>query len=177
MATAVVSTIGSDRPGLVAELSSLAQTLSLNIEDSRMTVLGGEFAVLMSVSGTDENLTEFENALTLLDGGDLAHLFRRTSQTDDGHPNDVSARPYRATVTALDHPGIVASIAGFFSERNINIQDLQTETTPAPHTGTPIFSVAMVANVPSSVRIHELRVAFEEFCIEADLDGELEAER
>ncbi|MCZ6710963.1 MAG: glycine cleavage system protein R, partial [Gammaproteobacteria bacterium] len=50
MARAVISAIGRDRPGIVNELSQAVLDLDLSIEDSRMTVLGGEFAVLMSVT-------------------------------------------------------------------------------------------------------------------------------
>ena len=52
MAKAVISTIGHDRPGLVSDITAIATDLALNIEDSRMTVLGGEFAVLMAVEGS-----------------------------------------------------------------------------------------------------------------------------
>ena len=44
MAKAVISTIGHDRPGLVSDITAIANEHQLNIEDSRMTVLGGEFA-------------------------------------------------------------------------------------------------------------------------------------
>ncbi len=45
-ARAVISTIGRDRPGIVNELSETVFGLGVSIEDSRMTVLGGEFAVV-----------------------------------------------------------------------------------------------------------------------------------
>ena len=172
MARAVISTIGSDQPGVVAGLSTLAQRHDLNIEDSRMTVLGGEFAVLMAVEGDDDNLDAFESALANLTEQGLSYIFKRTEERKLR-----PSRPYRATLSALDHPGIVASIAQFFSEREINIRDLTTETVPAPHTGTPIFNVELVVDVAAETRIHGLKQDFEEFCVEADLDGELEADR
>ena len=52
MAKAVISTIGHDRPGLVSDITAIATDLALNIEDSRMTVLGGEFDVLMAVKNS-----------------------------------------------------------------------------------------------------------------------------
>lgn len=173
MPRAVVSTIGSDRPGLVAGLSSLAERHGLNIEDSRMTVLGGEFAVLMAVEGESDDLDRFTEALEQLGDQGIAYIFRRTEDPLQGSPS----RPYRITVSALDHPGIVASIAQFFSERDINIRDLRTETTPAPHTGTPIFNVELIVDIPSEIRIHSLKDAFESFCVDTDLDGEIEANR
>ncbi|HDO34642.1 MAG TPA: glycine cleavage system protein R, partial [Chromatiales bacterium] len=47
----VVSALGQDRPGIVNELSLAILNCGCNIEDSRMTVLGGEFAVILLVSG------------------------------------------------------------------------------------------------------------------------------
>jgi glycine cleavage system transcriptional repressor len=174
MATAVISTIGHDRPGLVSDISAIATDLGLNIEDSRMTVLGGEFAVLMSLEGNETALDQFNDNLSeLCAGNNLAYIFRRTQARTDKTP----ARPYKAEVVALDHPGIVHSIAAFFSARNINIRDLHTQTTPAAHTGTPIFNVTLIAEIPENMRVHEVKNAFDEFCAEADLDGQLEAVR
>ena len=42
----VITALGDDRPGIVDELSNALFRHNLNIEDSRMSVLGGEFAVL-----------------------------------------------------------------------------------------------------------------------------------
>ena len=170
MARAVISTIGRDRPGIVNELSELVTGLALNIEDSRMTVLGGEFAVLMSISGSDDALNTFAIKLAeLANAQDLQHLFRKTEARDAS----ASALPYEVSVVAMDHPGIVHRVARFFSSREINIRDLKTETQPAPHTGTPIFSVTMAVEIPSTVKVRELKDAFETFCDEQDLDGDI----
>ena len=174
MAKAVISTIGHDRPGLVSDITAVATDLGLNIEDSRMTVLGGEFAVLMAVEGSDADLATFNTTLSeLCSGRDLAYIYRPTRERSDSAPT----RPYTASVVAIDHPGIVHAIAVFFSARGINIRDLKTETTPAAHTGTPIFNVSLVAELPTNIKIHELKDAFDAFCADEDLDGQLQAER
>ena len=169
---AVVSTIGRDRPGIINELSELAAELDLNIDDSRMTGLGEEFAVLMSLTGADSALVAFEARLQALAAAKgLSCLFRLTGEREPA----AAALPYRVRLFAMDHPGIVYRVTGFFSSRRINIQDLQTSTQRAPHTGTPLFSVAMTIEVPSSVKIRPLKDAFEQFCAEQDLDGEISA--
>jgi len=174
MAKAVVSTIGHDRPGLVSDITAIATELSLNIEDSRMTVLGGEFAVLMAVEGSEHALAQFNEKLgALCSGNDLAYIYRPTQSRSGGVP----VRPYTASVVALDHPGIVHAIAAFFSARGINIRDLHTDTSPAAHTGTPIFNVTLVAELPADIKVHEIKDEFETFCAQEDLDGRLEAER
>lgn len=174
MAKAVISTIGHDRPGLVSDITAIANEHQLNIEDSRMTVLGGEFAVLMALEGPDDVLARFDEAMqSLCNDDNLAYIFRETTAPSE-RP---ATRPYRATIVALDHPGIVYAIAQFFSARSINIRDLHTDTSPAPHTGTPIFNVTLIAEIPSTIRVHELKEDFETFCATEDLDGALEASK
>ena len=170
MTRAVISTIGKDRPGIVNDIAQIVHDLNLSIEDSRMTVLGGEFAVLMSVAGGALPLQRLETKLgKLAEQLHLAFLFRRTSTRES-----VQGRiPYTVSVTAMDHPGIVYRVASFFSSQNINIYNLDTVTEPAPHTGTPIFSLVMEVEVPPEIRIVELRDSFFYFCDDHDLDGEL----
>ena len=170
MTRAVISTIGEDRPGIVSEISAIVHDLNLSIEDSRMTVLGGDFAMLVSVAGGDLPLQRLETKLgKLAERMELAFLFRRTRDRDG-----VEGRvPYTVSVTAMDHPGIVHRVAEFFSSQGINIYNLDTVTERAAHTGTPIFSLVMEVEVPPEVRIVELRDSFFYFCDDHDLDGEL----
>jgi len=137
-----------------------------------MTVLGGEFAILMSVTGGADAMSALEPRISATCGElGLVHLFRPTRERDRSR----AGIPYRVRVRAMDHPGIVHEIAGFFSSRQINIDDLNTDTHPAAHTGTPIFELTMRVQVPPGVQVRGLRSAFEAFCDERDLDGVLES--
>ena len=170
---AVLATLGHDRPGLVAALSALIAELGLSIEDSRMTVLGGEFAVLMSVTGPPDRMQQLKGAFArFCDEQALASLFRLSSDRQRSN-----AMPYRVNVSSLDHPGIVRGVAQFFSDRGVNIITLDTETRRAPHTGTILFDLDMTIAIPQSITLSELRRSFEEFCAEQNLDGELARER
>src|SRR5438034_10836003 len=51
-----LSAIGLDRPGIVADLAELIYDCDCNLEDSSMTVLGSEFAVLLLLSGDGPDL-------------------------------------------------------------------------------------------------------------------------
>lgn len=134
-----------------------------------MAVLGGEFAVLMSVVGDEAALAELDRRLNAMArAADFAYLFRHTADRAAAHH-----RPYRVRVVAMDHPGIVHGIASFFATRNINIRELATETEHAPHTGTPIFNVTMTVEVPHGAKVAQLRNEFAAYCEERDLDGEV----
>ena len=43
----ILSAVGRDRPGLVADLAQLVFDCEANLEDSRMTLLGNEFAAIL----------------------------------------------------------------------------------------------------------------------------------
>ena len=133
----VISALGTDRPGIVEALSRAILDHRGNVLDSRMTVLGGEFAVLMLVSGSAETLDRLEADRDRLAAElDLLITLKRT------RPRDLqgAALPYEVEVVAMDNPGIVHEIANFFSSRKINIDDLHTGTYAAPPTLAPACS-------------------------------------
>ena len=47
----VISALGEDKPGIIDELSRCIMGSGCGIADSRMTVLGGDFAILLLVDG------------------------------------------------------------------------------------------------------------------------------
>ena len=51
-----VSAIAQDHPGIVADLAELIYECDCNLEESSMTVLGSEFAVLLLLSGQGNDL-------------------------------------------------------------------------------------------------------------------------
>lgn len=84
---------------------------------------------------------------------------------------------YSVNVVSLDHPGIVHEIANFFSMRRINIEDLQTSTYCAPHTGTQMFNLTMTINLPADTHLATLREDFMVFCDDRNLDAMIEPVR
>ena len=166
----VISALGADRPGIVDELSRFIYKNQLNIEDSRMTVLGGEFAVLLLISGDDTCINSFQEKLADIEQSlDMRLLIKTTSASE----NNSNAMPYSVEVSALDQPGIVGNIANFFSSRKFNIVDLQTERYAAPHTGSPMFALTMTIGIPADTNIAKLRDEFVQTCDDLNLDAEL----
>jgi glycine cleavage system transcriptional repressor len=167
----VITALGRDRPGIVNQLSAAVLEHGGSIVDSRMTVLGGEFAVLLMVEGQWNTLAKVENTLPELERAlGMQILFKRTQGRSGGR----DMLPYAVEVVAMDHPGIVHQLAAFFSERNINIEDLSTSSYAAAHTGTPMFSVHMTVGIPAEVHLATLREEFMDYCDSLNLDAVLE---
>lgn len=170
----VISAIGEDKPGIINALSKEATQNQCNILDTRMTVLGGEFALLMMISGQPDAIASASTALhATADRLGLTTILKRTQP----RKASASSRPYRIEVVAIDHPGIVTEIAGFFSSRDMNIEEMETGAYAAAHTGTPMFSLEMTVNIPGTVTIAGLKDAFIAFCDERNLDATIEPRR
>lgn len=170
----VISALGKDRPGIVNQISRAILDAGCNIEDSRMTVLGGEFALILLVSGVWNAIAKLETQLKTLE-----KKLELTVLTKATEPRAIKDKmvPYMVDVVSMDHPGIVHEVAAFFSAREINIEDLNTWTYAAAHTGTPMFSMNMTISIPASVNIGRLRDEFNQFCDGLNLDATLEPAR
>jgi glycine cleavage system transcriptional repressor len=167
----VLSAIGGDRPGIIEELSRAVHECGCNILDSRMAVLGGDFALLLQMDGNWNTLAKLEDQLPGLEARlDLKITSHRTQQASPSR----DLMPYAVEVVALDQPGIVHHLARFFSQRKINIQEMMTSSYPAAHSGTPMFSVHLRIDIRGNIRVSELREEFAEFCDNLNLDAVIE---
>ncbi len=158
----VLSAIGRDRPGLVAELARLIYESDANLEDSRMTILGSDFAVILLCSATAS------------DAGDRIQLGAKRLERDhgltifvrqlEGGPRPSVPGPgmqlYRVNAAGEDRAGIVASICGVLADRGVNIADLSSRSQPGPG-GSPHYEMVLTVEVPESVDTRELRSALE----------------
>ncbi len=167
----VISALGSDRAGVVNDLTRVILDCGGNIQESRMTALGSEFAMLLLVSGNWHTLDRLEkNLKRFAEGNDLTVQLQRT----EPRKYETELLPYAVDVVCLDQAGIVHNLASFMAGRGIEIAEVTTRSYPAAHTGAPMFAVQMVINVPASVHVSTLREEFMEFCDQLNLDAILE---
>lgn len=166
----VISAIGEDRPGIVDTLSEAILDAGCNIGDSRMSVLGGEFAIIMIVTGNWNAVAKLESMLPRLEKKLGLHMQSKRTEPRKGLPDRI---PYAVEVVAIDHPGIVHDVANFFGRREINIEDVYTSRYPAPHTGAPMFTLHMTVGIPADTSIATVRGEFMDFCDELNLDAML----
>jgi len=165
----VITAIGADRPGIVNELTEVLLNAGLNVEDSRMSVLGGEFAVMLLVTGNEAAINSIkQQKASLSDSLNLNLLIKSTTKPSD---NDEQTR-YKITVEGMDNPGIVHKLAHYLSHQKINIVNMQTDSGHAPHTGTPLFTVNMLVDIPTGQNIQQVESDFAALCDELSMDAE-----
>jgi glycine cleavage system transcriptional repressor len=167
----VLTAVGRDHPGLVHGLSTLIGEAGANIEDSRMAILGGEFAVILLISGSREAVERTKEIAARVEGElGLRCILKETSP---GHPTS-DYLPYRIDVSGADRPGIVQAITSILADRGINVASLESRVTHAPFSATPMFVLEASLEVPSKLVLSELRSELTAACQEENLDFRLE---
>lgn len=167
----VLSAVGTDRAGVVNDLTRVVLDCGGNIEESRMTALGSEFAMVVLISGNWHALNKLEGAIDRLTrDNDLTVSIKKTEERQ-GTEN---CMPYMVDVVCIDQPGIVFNLANFFAARGIEISEVATRRYAAAHTGAPMFSLQMTVNLPANVHISQIRDEFLEVCDQMNLDAILE---
>lgn len=166
----ILTAIGPDRVGLVERISKFITAYDCNIEDSKMAVFCGEFAVIILISGDEKSLEsmtrnykeiESETGLSVLIKKPLARTVAD------------QFIPYKLSASCMDHPGVVNQISGVLSRLGVNIESMETKTYFAPVSGTPLFRLEADLSVPARTNINELRDRIADIQREENIDIEL----
>jgi glycine cleavage system transcriptional repressor len=171
----ILSAIGRDRPGIVADLAQLIFDCGANLEDSRMTLLGNEFAAILLCSGDGPDLErrlsdgarrlEWENRLT---------VFLRPLEGEPRPPVPApGTRLFRVQAEGEDRAGIVARVCRTLADHRVNIADLRSESLPSP-SGSAIYRMTILVEVPDELGAPELGKALEEAGGKIGVDVNLE---
>jgi glycine cleavage system transcriptional repressor len=166
----ILTAVGPDRVGLVEKISEFIGRHGGNIEDSKMAVFYGEFALILLISGEGGDLFKIANHYRDLE---VETGLAMSIKTPAARKPAEAVLPYALTVSCMDHPGIVYQISGILSSFGINIESMETKTYAAPVSGTPIFRLEAHISIPTMVNINSLRERFAEIQKQENIDIEL----
>jgi len=169
----VVSVIAADQNILIKSIIQLTAKHECIIKDSRMTLLGSNYAAIIAISGNWSAIAKLETALNSIQSEDLTLIVKRSKALDLS--NDYL--PYIAHVVALDSPGIIADICQFFNSQDILIADFQSNPFTAVYSDTSMSTFVMSISIPAALNLSDLRERFMILCDELNVDGILEPEK
>ncbi|MGR8920390.1 MAG: glycine cleavage system protein R [Gammaproteobacteria bacterium] len=166
-----ISAMGTNRPGLVEPVVKAFRECGCSIAESRMAVMGDRFTLMVLLSGTWDAIAKIENLLPRLeDELDIAFVAQRAGMREPAH----DLMPYAVEVIAVQQVGMVHQIAQFFTQRDVNVEDMYSGNYAAAHTGTPMFSLHMTISIPTDISIAAMRSEFMDFCDQLNLDAIME---
>jgi len=109
----ILTAVGPDRVGLVEKISEFITRLGCNIEDSKMAVFCGEFAVIILITGESGNLVRVANSYRELETQTgLMFSIKTPAMRKPAEP----LLPYKLTASCMDHPGIVHKLSQVLSK-------------------------------------------------------------
>jgi len=153
MNSLIISAVGSDRPGIISELSGIITTHGGNVEESRMSRLGSDFAIIMLVSVSTDWEESLEVALQSINDLTISTKLTQIQEIGDN-------KKYKIDLNGADNEGIVKVLSKYLAEKSINVLEMETHISHAPISGTPLFNLNASVSVPNDV---------EETVIQSDL--------
>ncbi len=170
----VITAVGPDRPGLVGKLTAPLFEAGVNVADSRMVNLRGQFAVILLAEVPERSLDDVQASLLhVAESLGLALTFRGHTAQEDTWPTTVGV-PYRLRTYAMDQPGLVHRITDLLQRHSINVEELETRSHPRPETGAPLFSMEVRMTIPAAVQVKNVRTELEALCDELNCDVEIQ---
>ena len=156
MATFILTVVGDDRPGLVADVSAPITAHGASWERSQMSRLAGKFAGIVLVTVADKQLDALMADLALLEAEGLQVVIERTHE-----PVESESQRLRLELLGDDHPGIVAEISAALATRQVSIKELSTDVRETPTAGGMLFEAEAVLNAPLATSTDSLRSMLE----------------
>ncbi|MBF0426398.1 MAG: ACT domain-containing protein [Magnetococcales bacterium] len=145
---ALLTVSGRDRPGIVAQVTRALFENGCNIEDSSMTRLCGEFAMMLVLRHDAKTRRELETALEPACAAlELEwHLKLLPEGRIAAAATSASEQEFVIHILGADKPGIVYHVTQLLAEEAVNITDLCTQLAGKP--GRPIYAMVIEAEVP-----------------------------
>ncbi|MBZ0070937.1 MAG: amino acid-binding protein [Gammaproteobacteria bacterium] len=119
----MLTVVGEDRPGIVAQLTAALYQGGCNLGEAAMARLGGNFSVMLMVQHTGT----LERLLALVDPVAQELGLHVHGDRIEGHLHRHLIPDVRVTVYGADRSGIVAQVTGALAAVGCNILDLQSD--------------------------------------------------
>jgi glycine cleavage system transcriptional repressor len=150
----IMTAFGKDRPGIVADLAKVIYDSGCNLDESTMTRLADEFTHILLLSGQGDDIEErLHKECRRLEIEKKLSAFIRPIEVK--RPASRPGTMHTIRVEGLDQAGIVYKISKFLSENQINIENLTTKKTFAPHYGSATYQMEMEVLMPDTVSLDD----------------------
>ncbi|HYQ99880.1 MAG TPA: formyltransferase family protein [Casimicrobiaceae bacterium] len=161
----VVTAIGSDRPGIVRQLSERAQGFGANWAGSRMANIAGQFAGMVHFEVPAAKADALTSALQGLESAGLRIVIAKTAPL----PAPAGRRLVALELEGPDRPGIVRDLSRSLADRGVSIEEMHTEILEAAGDGHT-FKIRASLVVPAAVSNEELHRGLDALASEMMVD-------
>ena len=167
----ILTAVGKDRPGIVARVTKILYERGGNLEDSAMTRLAGEFAIMLIFSAPRRlSQARLEQAFRGL-SRQLKLAIHLKPLTGAERTLRRAGKPYLLSVYGADRPGIVYRVSALLASLNVNITDVSTHRAMSTKTkaAKPLYLMALEVELPSRLDVNRLEKRLKTLAKELDV--------
>lgn len=169
----VLTGVGRDRVGIVAKLSKVLYEIGCNLLDSSMTLLRGEFAViLMAQLPEDSTIEELKEKLREAESELEMNVYVRELKDDELEEETEDKTAYIISVYGADRPGIVFGVTEELARLKVNLTDVETKKTSSDK---PIFYMVLEVTLPDEMTESGLKSELAKRAEKLDVDVSVQA--
>lgn len=146
---------GNDRPGVLDDISMFLHDRHVDILESRVSLLRGQFGLLLLIRADDDAMKSFEQSLDEL--GRTAGISVELREASDDAPSDNT--PLRLTASGDDPATSVHRLSHLMRVLNVNIENIETSSVVPRTSGTHAggFTLEMDLSVPRATPVVMLK--------------------
>ena len=151
---------GEDRPGIVSAVSGVLFRAGINLEDVRMSILEGQFAMMLIVCVPDKVRQTLSSGLIRLEKSWKLSIFQCSPAHRLSHKKQPGGRKtaaYLIRVIGRDKTGIVAGVSRVLAGFRCNITDLQCRILGAGPKA--IYTMILECSAPAGMKLHALQLS------------------
>ncbi|MFQ5464465.1 MAG: glycine cleavage system protein R [Thermodesulfobacteriota bacterium] len=141
---------GRDRPGIVAAVTRVLFEHDCNIEDSSMTILEDEFAIILIMAAPEE-IDEASLAADIQKTEEETGLTIHVKELGEKARAPAARSNYIITLHGADKSGIVYRTAALLAGHGVNVTDL--ETTIVGPGDEKVYIMIMELHAPEAVDV------------------------
>lgn len=166
----IISAVGRDRPGMAHALAQHLFEAGCNLEDTTMTRLSGEFAMILIVSPPPGLALELlRQRLSSLEASHGLWVSLRDIEDEEASPEPAAPR-FIVTAYGPDNAGLLARMAGAFAAHKVNLTDVQTRMA-----GNEVYVMLFEVEAPPGLSEDDLRLAVEKAAGEMGVSASVRA--
>jgi glycine cleavage system regulatory protein len=165
MALAVLSVVGSDRPGLTKALAAAVLAAGGNWLESRLSLLGGLYVGSVLVELAPDRFDALRSAVRAVDAQGLE--VRITSAVEEaGAPGEA----LHFSLVGQDRAGIVDQVTAVLTGVGANIESVETWVSAEPHSGIALFHMEADLRLPLELGADRVQAALQDISAEVMVD-------
>jgi len=135
----MLTLVGEDRPGIVAQVTDALFRRGWTLGEASMIRLGGNFTIMMMVSGDGDIQAVLEPVI-----GDLQLRLHIDPIQGELHQHRIPNIQVR--VNGADRAGIVSQVTGVLAETGFNILELESDVAGSPEQPVYIMNIQGVTD-------------------------------